>query len=491
VRRTAAFVALVATALGSAAAPSAAIGDEVVERPVAFEVRNTNSSGFACSSDGASYTVRGHLTGPRSALDAAGRNAVTLYLYGWEGGEWNWRFRAVPGYNHALALARLGHVSLTIDLPGYDSSGHPPGFAVCLGSWADVTHQVIEALRSGRYAVAAGRPPAFEQVVLAGHDIGGSVAQIEAYSYQDIDGLVVASWADQGFTQFVLRLATDANARCGAGGEEAEPGAPGGYVYFVPDERDFRTMLFADPDPRVVDASFELRNRNPCGGIASGPPSAATNPRRLAAVRVPVLVTWGAQETGWTREGFEQQQRHFTGSDDVSAAPIDGSGHFPMLERAAPAFHAAIAGWLRSRALLSAGAVTADGCPAANRPIPGGPGPDRLIGSAGDEHLTGSRGHDRLSGGGGADCVIAGPGDDGLSGGAGDDLLVGGPGADRVLGGRGRDVVSGGPGGDRVDVVDGERDSVRCGKGADRVRADRADRVAGCERVLRPPTSYP
>src|SRR4051812_487033 len=72
--------------------PSAAGG--IVEVPVAFQVVNTDTSGAPCNlaqpSDGRNYTIRGHLTGPKSALAAPRSNAVTFYLFGYEAGEWNW-----------------------------------------------------------------------------------------------------------------------------------------------------------------------------------------------------------------------------------------------------------------------------------------------------------------------------------------------------------------------------------------------------------------
>jgi activator of Hsp90 ATPase-like protein len=40
-------------------------------------------------------------------------------------------------------------------------------------------------------------------------------------------------------------------------------------------------------------------------------------------------------------------------------------------------------------------------------------------------------------------------------------------------------------GSDRINVADGRRDVVRCGRGRDRVRADRRDRLIRCERVRR------
>ena len=105
-----------------------------------------------------------------------------------------------------------------------------------------------------------------------------------------------------------------------------------------------------------------------------------------------------------------------------------------------------------------------------------------LVGTRGADVLTGTRFGDKLSGDRGDDTLTGDRGDDCLSGGSGDDRLSGGSGADRLNGGGGRDVLSGGAGDDVIDARDGKIESVSCGPGKDTVRADRRDRVKGCER---------
>lgn len=107
-------------------------------------------------------------------------------------------------------------------------------------------------------------------------------------------------------------------------------------------------------------------------------------------------------------------------------------------------------------------------------PVTGGSGRDVLAGTVSGDVVTGRAGPDRITGGAGDDC---------LDGGAGDDRLSGGPGADRLVAGRGRNTLLGGPGNDRLDAANGSRDVVDCGRGRDRLRADRQDRIRGCERV--------
>jgi dienelactone hydrolase len=111
---------------------------------------------------------------------------------------------------------------------------------------------------------------------------------------------------------------------------------------------------------------------------------------------------------------------------------------------------------------------------------------DRLVGGVGSDRLVGLRGRDRLFGGAGDDCVFGNKGFDRLYGGPGDDLLHGGNHRDLLNGGPGADRVVGGAGDDRIKARDRERDVVLCGKGEDKAKVDRVDKVKGCEKVLRP-----
>ena len=337
-----------------AAPAAAASAGGVVELPVAFQVKNTDTSAVPCQSDGASYTVRGHIAGPRALLHAGGREAITLYLYGFETGEWQYRLTTVPGYDFGVELARLGRVSLTIDMLGYGASGLPDGFQACTGSQADVAHQIVQQLRHGSYTVSDGRPIAFSTVVLAGHDIGGGIAQVEAYSYHDIDGLILLTWADQGFTPYLLSLIPHANLVCEQGGERAEGDrGPGGYVFFAGPDSDYRANLFTNTDPAVIDAAVALRHRNPCGYLNSAPPMLASDQAHLGEIHVPVLLIMGAQDPVFTEQGFELQRAHYTGTSDVTSVRMQDAGHFPMLSRIAPEYRALIAGWLTEHRFVS------------------------------------------------------------------------------------------------------------------------------------------
>src|SRR4051794_34106359 len=116
--------ALAAFQAGTAMAATPASG--IVDVPVAFSVQNTDPPRSPCLTDGREYVVRGHLTGPRAAIEGPAPRAVTLYYSGYDSGEWNWRFRLVPGYDHAPQLAERGDGGLPGDQPRYGGGGHPP-----------------------------------------------------------------------------------------------------------------------------------------------------------------------------------------------------------------------------------------------------------------------------------------------------------------------------------------------------------------------------
>jgi Ca2+-binding RTX toxin-like protein len=108
--------------------------------------------------------------------------------------------------------------------------------------------------------------------------------------------------------------------------------------------------------------------------------------------------------------------------------------------------------------------------------LDGGPGDDNLDGSRGKDKLKGQKGNDVLTGGDGNDVLVGGPGKDKLNGGKGNDTLTGNGGKDSLVGG---------PGNDTINARDGVAELVKCGPGKDKVKADKKDRLSGCERVRR------
>jgi hypothetical protein len=59
----------------------------------------------------------------------------------------------------------------------------------------------------------------------------------------------------------------------------------------------------------------------------------------------------GREDKIWTQDGWRLQQGHFSGSSDVTAVSIPGTGHFPMFERTLPQFRGIFANWLTGHEL--------------------------------------------------------------------------------------------------------------------------------------------
>jgi RTX calcium-binding nonapeptide repeat (4 copies) len=140
---------------------------------------------------------------------------------------------------------------------------------------------------------------------------------------------------------------------------------------------------------------------------------------------------------------------------------------------------------------------------AGNDVLDGGPGSDDLAGGSGRDAVSYATSAgavevtiDDLANDGQAgeqdnvqtdvEDLFGGPGPDRLTGSAGANTIDGGGGDDRIVGGAGTDALFGGDGDDRIESLDGRTDRVECGAGDDGVIADEQDLVdANCEIVDR------
>jgi pimeloyl-ACP methyl ester carboxylesterase len=331
-----------------------------VSRAVTFTVQNLNRSQLACPSDGATYQVRGHLTAPGSVRSSRRRKpAATLYLHGLGFGEWFWTFGGQPpaapgqpaapkGYNYATEQAKAGHTSVTIDRLGYDTSGHPVGTQTCMGSQADIAHQIVQQLRAGSYSVTGGKATHFKKVALAGHSAGGEIAMLEAYSFKDVDALIDVSFSYSNLPRAQLAFGPTRD-KCVVGGEPAEPGQPSGYAYFGQTPADFQSLMFHSASRSVVDAAMPLRNRDPCGETGSIITGLLLQKQGVPKITVPVLVICGTKDALYSSLGCSQQRDQFRRSRRASLELVRGAGHAVTLERQARKFRAKVGRWLKKR----------------------------------------------------------------------------------------------------------------------------------------------
>lgn len=317
---------------------------QISELPVEFVVINQNRSRVPCRADHLTYTIRGHLVGPSDGLAAA--DDLGLYLHGATLGEFNWRLKDVPGYDTLAELAALGHTSIGIDRLGFDSSGHPIGDQMCLGSEADVVSQIIEQLKAGTYLMDGQPGASFERVAVVGYSAGGAIAEIIGHSFGNADALGIIAWVDQP-TQVHVRLAPHAAQTCLTGGEPVEDDGTGptGYAYAWPSWDEQHPDAFANTEPEVLDAVETRLNRDPCGYSGSLGTTMLVNNILLPLIDVPVLLVYAEKDLVAPRPVVLPPEDRI-GSSDVTVATIQDAGHTVMLQRTAPTFRAVLAEWL-------------------------------------------------------------------------------------------------------------------------------------------------
>jgi pimeloyl-ACP methyl ester carboxylesterase len=328
-RRTIPIVSALALAAVSALLPvstrSAGAADGVVDLPVSFAVKNTNTSRVPCPSDGKAYTVKGHIVAPAAALESP--KAATLYLHAVTWGAHYWHLQNIPGYDYASNMAEKGHVSVIVDRLGYGASGKPAGSGgTCFGSEADVAHQMVQALKSGNYTLSGHAPVPFSKVFIAGSSVGGMTAEIENYSYKDTDGIINWGWAEYRFSQYALREAGDYGRRCSMGGDS---GAPAYYATFALNS--IETFWFNSATPEVR-AQLPRATPDPCSQIASIPPSVMTDEMHKREIKVPVLSIFGDADSIFSPQAAKEAAAEFSGSPDSTLVMIAGASHFPLVE---------------------------------------------------------------------------------------------------------------------------------------------------------------
>lgn len=333
-------IAAVVAALLLAGTATAAVADDVVSQPVSFVVQNANTSAVSCPTDGATYTVQGHLTGPESALNSSEPKSGTLYLHGLELGEWFWQV-PVEGYNHAEEMAKAGHVSVTIDRLGYGESDHPKGLKSCVGGHASVAHQIVQQLRAGTYGGSVH--PQFSRVALAGHSLGGAIAEVEAYSFKDVDAVAVLSYADTALSASALFTAAAWGPTCGLGGQPSAKGSPG-YVFFTQNQASYRKNFLAKAPPDVFAYGDGLRAKNPCGDLFSAVPSVVTSVLRAKQIKVPVLLLTGSKDLVFDANRFALQKPLYGGPTTLRIIP--GATHGVTVDADAAQFRDALEDWL-------------------------------------------------------------------------------------------------------------------------------------------------
>lgn len=319
--------------------------DQVVSRPVAFRVTNANRTEMPCVADGRTYTLRGRIVGQRrELLRRPELFRVFLHVHDITTGRWFWNLDAHPRVDHARRMARLGHVSVVLDRLGYDSSGGLlDGTGTCFGAQADMLHQVVQQLRSGRYAA---RVPVRRagHVITVGHSVGAAIAQLEAATWSDVPGVVQMSWTNHGPSGTAVSEALDQHQRCAQGGDGVDRRR--NYAFYGATAADFRALLFRTAAASVQRTASLMRNPDPCGDALSLASLVATNNALAGEVRAKLLLLYGAEDALNQAEARASHRASFVNASEIDELVVPRAGSALPLEANARLTRRTVSDWV-------------------------------------------------------------------------------------------------------------------------------------------------
>ena len=336
------LTALVGTLVAAPPPPAtAARAERVISRQVVFEVENTNATSALCLPDDQSYRVRAQLVGPRRAvLGRTGPLRINVLVHDLGTGSWFWHLPSHPAYDYATRLAERGETSLVVDRLGYGASPLADGNATCLGAQADMLHQVVQHARAAKYRFTDAprtTAPSAAHVVLHGHGLGAAIAQVEAATFDDVDGLVLMSWTDRGATSLATRTALEQTAACLSGDD---------YAPFAQTRTAFRRLLFASAPTAVQRSATSRRAEDPCGDARSLAQLVTASSLGAGEVEAPVLLLFGSEDAVNRPDARARQAESYTSSEKVTSRTLPGAGSALPLEKPAASTRAIVLRWL-------------------------------------------------------------------------------------------------------------------------------------------------
>lgn len=327
--------------LAAPAAPAAAQEPAgVISRAVVFETVNSNATSVPCTPDGEPYRLRARLVGPRSEVLASSVDRINVLVHDRSTGGWFWNLRGHPSYDYATKLARRGETSLVVDRLGYGANALDDGNDTCLGAQATILHQVVQHLRSSKYAFVGStdKAPGAVQVVLHGHAVGAAIAQLEAATFDDVHGLVLMSWVDGGASDRAREEDAQQSGTCLEGADYAEFGT----------RKEFRELYFHSATAGIQRTATSRRNPGPCGDVLSLAQTELAAAETTREVEAPVLLLFGGKDAMIRDDAASQQADRYTSSERVLTRTIDGAGSALVLEDTAPRTRRQVSRWLES-----------------------------------------------------------------------------------------------------------------------------------------------
>jgi pimeloyl-ACP methyl ester carboxylesterase len=177
--------------------------------------------------------------------------------------------------------------------------------------------------------------------VLHGHSVGAALAELEAATFQDVDGLVLMAWSDTGATFRAIAESGRQHATCLL--------SPTGYAPYGATAEDFQELLFATASADVRATATALRNPDPCGDALSLSTLLVVNNLATRLIDVPVLLLFGERDALNRPDAATWQPLAYAPGAEVTSYVVPGAGSALPLEASAPQTRARVLDWLAAR----------------------------------------------------------------------------------------------------------------------------------------------
>lgn len=291
-------------------------------------------------------TVHGRLCRPVGVTP----RAVQLLVHGGTYSSLYWDLPYADGrYSYQRDMARRGHTTFAIDLPGSGTSSQPLSALITGTGQASVVHQIVGKLRAGKVLGLT-----FTKVVLVGHSMGSGIAALEAATYRDVDGVVLTGMTHSMDPLMLTAVFVDGVRPALLDPVLSRRGSDPGYVTTMPGTR----RLFHDPGSYEAGAlqADEVTKDQVAATVVPDLLTLAFMSSLTRNINVPVLMANGDRDTLFCafhcsseNDLLNAEAPYFSSAAQLDVFLLPGAGHSLALATGAPRYRSAVDEWVRLR----------------------------------------------------------------------------------------------------------------------------------------------
>lgn len=263
---------------------------------------------------------------------------------------WDWPYKP-DIYSYVRAATNAGYATLALDRLGHgESSRVNPGAVLDLNKGAFAIHQIIQEMRAGTLPTEAFGTVGVARVLLVGESIGGNLVWLEAGTYHDVDGLIVASSAHvfsvgfQNIVKYTVPVETDPRLK--------SRGFPPDYFTTKQGTRGLLFYYTPNAESVVIQKDEILKQTITLGENTSVGP---TLPVSLQ-VDVPTLITVGdfdflfcTPPSCTATHSLDNETANYGPNTCAELVIMPDAGHNLNLHKNAPAYFAIVREWANRR----------------------------------------------------------------------------------------------------------------------------------------------